>query len=244
MLHFREHQWLLAPGTSRFTAWIEPKDKKPEDLRWLFALTYHAGGPQWRRVPAWRRPSLIIQNFNFRPRIQHWTELEQVTFWSPGDDLHDDSGYLFTEFSLGPKKTPVETSLFSDHIWRVAGRDRRWFTLEFAGFINCENFFGKPEESLVTSTGQPASSDGEAEFWKANAQLYLVEDLPFGMVTVQIPRNVRDPQTYALRRTHALLGLERPEHLEISDYAQSPHGHEFTRGDIYVHLHFHGYYED
>ncbi|HEY5892131.1 MAG TPA: hypothetical protein VIT91_02775 [Chthoniobacterales bacterium] len=31
MLHFRDHHWLLVPGTSRFTAWIDPSDAKPED---------------------------------------------------------------------------------------------------------------------------------------------------------------------------------------------------------------------
>ncbi|HEY5892072.1 MAG TPA: hypothetical protein VIT91_02470 [Chthoniobacterales bacterium] len=245
MLHFRDHHWLLVPGTSRFTAWIDPSDAKPEDLRWVFALHYEAGGPQWRRVPSWHRPTLIIENHNFRPRIRHWAELEQVAFWElvPYDQDYD-GGTLLAKYTSRETGATTQTSLIEDQVWRIAGRDRRWFTLEFAGFMDRGGLLEKLDETLVTAGSQPASTDIETDFWKANAQLYLIEAIPFGMVTVRVPRNVRDPERYALGRARSLLGLERPEHLEIQDYARHPNSSELIQGDLNVHLHFHGYYED
>lgn len=248
MLHFRDHHWLLVPGTSRFTAWIDPGDAKPEDLCWVFVLHYVAGGPQWRRVPSWHRPTLIMENHNFCPRIRHWTELEQVSFWElvPYDQDYD-GGTLLTEYTSRETDTTSQTSFIEDQVWRIAGRDRRWFTLEFAGFMDHDSIRDKVGETPlapVTPGSQPASGDAETDFWKANAQLYLIEDIPFGMVTVKVPRNVRDPESYALGRARSMLGLERPEHMEIADYAKRPNTSELIQGDLYVHLHFHGYYED
>jgi phosphoribosylformylglycinamidine (FGAM) synthase PurS component len=66
---------------------------------------------------------------------------------------------------------------------------------------------------------------------------------------VRVPRNVRDPEAYALRRARAMIGVDEPEHIQVHDYLkineriqkQCP---ENIQQDIFVELHFNGFYED
>lgn len=96
----------------------------------------------------------------------------------------------------------------------------------------------------MTPDGKEARDEPNAEFWKKHAELYLVEDVPFGTVTVQVPRNSRDPEAHALARARALVGVDEPEHIDVTDYHKLEKSSERLHGDIYVELHFNGYYED
>ena len=80
--------------------------------------------------------------------------------------------------------------------------------------------------------------------WKGKAELYLIEEVPFGLVTVQVSRNARDPVALALGQARSLLGLGEPEHIKVEDFAGRPYSTPMTENDLYVSLHYHGYYED
>jgi hypothetical protein len=243
MLYFRDHHWLLILGTSRFEVSIDPPDTCAEDLRWHLFLSYAAGGAKWRRVRSWERPRMRLELFNFRPRIRRWTDLERVNFWEfvPYDEEYW-GGTLCMAYEAPGEESLSELS--GDQIWRVAARDRRWLTVEFAHLADPAKFEELTSAPAVAPDGEPIGSERDFDFWKAHAQIYLVEEVPFGVVTVGVPRNVRDPEAYALGRTRTLLGLERPEHLEVHDYSLGPNPSRLTAGNLYVQLHFHGYYED
>lgn len=245
MLHFRELDWLLVPGASRLTAWIRPKDRTHEDIDWELSLHYVAGGAKWRRVQSFHRPRASLAVLNFKPRVRRWTELARASFWeiAPMEEAFPDSGVLDVEYSPGAEPER-ERSFLNDHIWRVAGRDGRFLTVELAAFADGRNFLKEMLGMEVTPDGREERAERDAEFWKENAQLYLIENVPFGMVTVQVPRNAPDTEAYALGRARTLLGLEMPEHMEVSDFTHSAKAHESIRGDLYVHMHFNGHYED
>ena len=76
------------------------------------------------------------------------------------------------------------------------------------------------------------------------AELYLVENVPFGTVTVCVPRNSRDPEAHALARARELVGVGEPEHIDVTDFSKRAESSENIKDDIYVELHFNGYYED
>ena len=66
-------------------------------------------------------------------------------------------------------------------------------TVELAGFgegKTLREMFGMPE--MVPALVEEERPEPDAEFWKQNAQVYLIEQVPFGVVDVQVPRNCRD----------------------------------------------------
>ena len=63
-------------------------------------------------------------------------------------------------------------------------------------------------------------------------------------VTVRVPRNSRDPEAHALARARALVGVDEPEHIDVTDFNKLEKSSENIRDDIYVELHFNGYFED
>ena len=246
MLYFRDHHWLPVSGTSRFSVRISPKDTRSEDLLWTATVHYTAGGAAWRRVKEWHRPRIAVEISGFQPRVRHWTELEGVSFWefASWEEPSDGGSFVF-EYAPAEGTGPVEYDFLGEAIWRIRERDRRFFGVEFAGFLDQETLQRTLDAVPVLTDGQPDRSPDE-EFWKANAQLYLVEDIPFGTVTVQVPRNARDPEAYAIGRARTLLGLGQPEHLALTDHSLSPNADKYPRiqGDLYALLHYHGYYED
>ena len=245
MLNYQDHDWMLVPGGSRVTAYLCPEDRSAEDLKWWWNLDYTAVGPKWRRVQSWHRPRISVEVAHFQPRIRRWTELEQVSFWEhvPYDQEYD-GGSSSVTYTPGPPDATTEFSDFGDHLWRIARRDERFLTVEFAGFASCDAKCDALDAAPVLPDGQPAPEDTTADFWKANAQVYLIEQIPFGVVSVTVPRNVRDPEAYALGRTRTLLGLEKPEHLQVTDFMRHPNASANITGELYATLHFHGCYED
>lgn len=243
MLYFQEHEWMPVPGATRFSAWIRPQDQSPDDIYWSLYLSYMARGPQWLRVKGPERPSLYLNVAGFHPRLRHWTDLQQANFWElPGDDLDwPPGGSLYVDYSSCDGAEDDDLTI-NDHLWRVAGRDGRFFTVEMAAFADARELSAGIPPTPVLPDGTPDES-AAAEFWKQNAQLYLIEQVPFGTVIVQVPRNARDLEAYAMSRAHALLGLERPEHIDLRDHSRRRDATENIARDIFVHLHFNGYYQ-
>jgi hypothetical protein len=247
MLAFREHSWLLVPSQSRWEAHINPNHRKPADIHWEIPLHYLAGGARWRRTKSWKRPSLDLLLHSFHPSLRHWTDLENIRHWElptaqeEAGRMEFSRGYLNADYSPGGDGE-AELDWIDDHIWRVAARDGGWFTIELAGFLDGQfPSAALAAPPLVTPDGQAAEPERSADFWKENAELYLVESLPLGIVCVRVPRNARDPVAYAEHRAQSLLGLERPEHAELRDYfnpAKAEPGHHHS--DLVVTLHYHG----
>jgi hypothetical protein len=256
MIYFREHQWLTVPGATHFEALINPNDTKREDVFWMLNLRCVAGGTQWRRVHDWERPSLWLQISSFKPKLRDWTDLEHLDFWNFEEDPDSDTfigvrGALGVDFYPKCGSEEREHSFLNDAIWRVAGREAGWFTVELAAFADGQNVLEQlnVREALVTAAAREERPEPEADFWKKHAALYLVENIPFGIVTVRTPRNVRAPETFALRRANELIGVGEPEHINVTDHLKS---HERShqkcpanlQQDIFVELHFNGYYEE
>lgn len=254
MLYFRDYHWLRVNGASRFSAFISPGVRKREDVAWFLQLTYLASGPEWRRVQSWDRPRLWMDLHLFKVPGKSWRDLEKLNYWElPGPD--DDywkwqdnfgCGGLEAHFYPNQGQKEGEQLVIYDHMWRVAAREGRWLTVELASFVDGVVVKEEMPESpvAVTSTGETVREEPDVEFWKKHAQFYLLENVPFGTVTVRVPRNARDPESFALARARELVGIEEPDHIVIDDYFKRNKTHESLRDDLYVHLHLHGYYED
>jgi hypothetical protein len=220
----------------------------------MLDLKYFAGGSAWRRVRDYQRPALDISISSFHPVGNSWRGLEQISFWSENDDDEDSdddwlpfgSGYVDVWFRANQDGVEDEQDFGCDFLWRVAAREGRFLIVELAGITDGSARERVEEHGvmvLVDGTEERAARD--AEFWKANSQIYLVERVPFGTVTVQVPRNSRDAESAALARAETLIGgLGQPEHVEVRDYYHRGAEIGGLSQDLYVELHFHGYYEE
>ncbi len=253
MLYFREHDWRLMQNASHFTAWLTPKTKTAADIHWDLRLYYVAGGAPWRRVQFWHRPSIILYLPCFRPPdFRTWRDLGRMNFWNPDQEDDDEfcgpGGWLDIEFTDRPKAAAVERSIKLDTIWRVAACDGARFTVELAGRADGFNdLLGAMPAVLPDGALAADSAAPDPGYWKGKAELYLVEEVPFGLVTVRVSRNSRDPIAHALGRAQSLLGVGEPEQIVVSDYSGKvddklpPQAR--IDGDLFVNLHYHGYYE-
>ena len=255
MIYFRDYQWLTVRGYTQFHALISTEDQKREDVFWVLNLRCIAGGPQWRRVKYWERPSLWLEISSIKPKLRNWTDLELLNFWNLEEEEDEFTfigprGALDVDFYPKAGSEERETSFVTDAIWRVAGREGGWFTVELAAFADGESLLDQltAREVKVTPDGREERDEPDADFWKQHAELYLVEAVPFGTVTVRVPRNARDPEAFALRRARALVGVGEPEHIDVRDHLKSHQRGktpcpENIQQDVFVELHFNGYYE-
>ena len=257
MIYFRDYHWLPVQGYNQFEVLIQTDDRKREDVFWTLRLRCVASGPQWRRVRHWERPSLWLEISSFKPKLRDWRDLELLNFWNLEEEDEDPlswpgpSGLLDLDFFPEAGSKECENPPWNDAIWRVAGRDGGCFTVELATFADENSVLEQlaAQEVKVTPDGREVREEPDADFWKKNAELYLVEDVPFGTVTVRVPRNVRDPEAYALRRAQELVGVGVPEHIDVCDHWKAHERHKINcpeniRQDIFVELHFNGFYED
>lgn len=256
MIYFRDYQWLTVQGYTRFDVLINTEDRKREDVFWMLDLRCIAGGPQWRRVVDYKRPSLWLQISSFKPKLRDWTDLEHLSFWDleeedEGDAVIGNSGMLNVDFYPKAGSDERESSFVNEAIWRVAGREGGWFTVELAGFADGRGLRDQltAHEAKVTANGREEQAEPDADFWKKHAELYVMEAVPFGTVTVRVPRNVRDPEAFAMQRARSLVGVGEPEHIQVMDHLKSSQQHqqecaENISQDIFVELHFNGFYEE
>ena len=137
MVYFRDYQWLVINGTTRFDAYIKPGDK---EAHWSLDMRCVASGLPWRRVREWERPSLWLVLSGFKPKLRTWTDLERMNFWNlepaDGDAFCGPGGWLDVDFYPKNGSKEREDSFVNDVIWRVAGREDGWFTVELAGFTD------------------------------------------------------------------------------------------------------------
>lgn len=179
MIYFRNYQWLPVNGYRRFDAYIITDTRSREEVLWSLHLRYVLGGAAWRRVREWERLSLWLGVFHFNPKLHFWTDVERMNFWEldQGDelDLCGPGGYLDATFHPKAGSKEHETSFVNDIIWRVAGRQDGWFTLELAGFADGQSILDhlNGQKVMVTPDGKEAHYEPNHEFWKQHAELYL-----------------------------------------------------------------------
>ena len=256
MLYFRNRPWLcVRGGATTFEAYISISDRTREDVMWSMELRYIASGAAWRRVRDWDRPALWIEINRFQAPVPAWTDLERACYWNLPDaemsfhdyvmDYESPAGGIEAHYYPKCGRTADEQLELYDVIWRVAARHGRWFTVELAALHDGRKTQRELREQpvLIASEGGEESADPDADFWKTHAAFYLVEEIPFGTVTVRVPRNARDPETYAWNRARELIGgLSLPQHVEVHHQQEEkkpdPLGLD---NDLFVVLHFNGF---
>lgn len=258
MLYFRNLPWLcVRGGATSFGAYISVGDRKREDVMWSIDLRYIATGAAWRRVRGWERPSLWIDVDHFQAPTATWSDLEHACHWDlPDEEMSFDDYLMDYESPAGGIEAHYYPMCGSNEdeqlplyevVWRVAARRGRWFTVELAALYDGREtqreLRGRPV--VVAPDGREEPAEPEAEFWKKHAAFYLVEEIPFGTVMVRVPRNARDPETYAYSRAQGLIGgLPLPQHIDLlhNQVARKPDRLGLD-SDLFVILHFNGHYE-
>lgn len=262
MLSFCNEDWIFRHGPSRFEVYIMANHRKPRDVGWSLELHYTAAGARWRRVQEHLRPDVHLSLNSWHLPGRKWTDLEDLKFWGGQEELEKETGmpwFLSWEggdLDLCYRETPGEAHQISTGLsvdWQVRERQGSRFLVEVAA--GAGRLPPLEEKALVLADGEEERSDAErrdpADFWKENATVYALEWVPFGKVTVRVPRNAPDHVAYARRRAHELLGVSQaPEAYQIHDFLEMKSGDAEERAsnglndDVYVKLHFHAYHED
>lgn len=267
MLRYRDHEWLVRHGPTRFEVYIAANHRKPKDVMWSMELHYIAAGAQWRRVQESHRPSVQLSLNSWKHSGKSWTDLENCDFSDPDKDVNPEeawmplcfrskAGELWLHYQPEPKQKAEPLSRMIAN-WKVRERDGHRFLVELAAtpgeILMPEEV---EEEVLVLPDGtEEAAQDDEhdpADFWKVYSTIYVMEEVPFGKVTVRVPRNAKSHLDYARKRARDLLGVTAPpESYEIKDFLEAmPQGEEdepranAMHDDVYVKMHFHSYYND
>ena len=219
-----------------------------DDVFWELDMTFLASGALWRRVPERKRPAISIMVSSFRAPKRSWKDLGALNFWNMRDDHYmemesaDRGGFLDVYYHpRGLGSGSAESTALIGCCWRVTGRHGGFFTVEMAGLADRQQLFAPPVEEMVLTDGTAEKAEPDVEFYEKHAEFYLVENIPFGVVTVHVPRNARDVEAYALGRARELIGVDEPEHIEVLDPADWKT--ENIRGDMIVKLHFNGFYD-
>jgi hypothetical protein len=231
MLQYGGYTWLLDVRDSPIQARIGPGCRTADEVHWQVTLHYIAAGREWRRVKSWLRPTLRLCVYDFRPTGGQWQHLEGQAFNSD----EENSGTLFIETTNAcAPRTELNCGAYRLQFVRRSGF---WFTTELVALPH------KREPSLAASSSLnvhsfpftvPANdaepnllSDDEPQ---GGDSIYVVEDIPFGLVEVAAPCNARCPQQYASARARALLGLTSPSDFDIgSTFAPDPNDGKQSR---------------
>jgi hypothetical protein len=257
MLHFQEHPWELDTARSRFSAYIADGVRSSEGVCWILDLQYVPGGAAWRDVDPCDRPSFSLQVSGFDPVGGCWTGLEQLNFWNWDEDEEEmekeeedlNAACLAPLVFYRPdcESELLADSSVDDFMWRVIARDGPRFTVEMSGcaHLNEMSQGAFDLEAAIQRPGSPDRREGEAPHCRAQGDFYLLETVPFGTVTVLVPRNAPDPRSYAVIRARQLTGSDEPDQIEIKDLADG--GDDFPveiGNELHVELHFHGVFRD
>lgn len=230
---------------------MPPHARTRDDLLWQLQLRYVAGGAAWRRVRCADRPWLWLVVSRFDPPATSWLDLEHLNFWNvppPDGWTKHPAGSIDVDFYPHQGSSAHEEASVTDFDWRVVARNGHWFTVELAALTDrglTLRDLEPPQAALVTTAGTEERPPRDAEWWRKNVDVYLVDAFPFGTVTVRVPRNARHTENYAIARAQELIGgLPAPEFVRISDFSKWDNTSADLHDDIYVELHFFGYYED
>ncbi|HCN29738.1 MAG TPA: hypothetical protein DIT64_13535 [Verrucomicrobiales bacterium] len=261
MLSFRDEDWIFRHGPSRFEAWIMPGHRKPADVMWGLELHYKAGGARWRRVEEHVRPEVDLAIRSWKLKSGRWTDLTEVKYWDRNLEDQKRTGlpwFLTWEGGMldlchraeaGGKH---EFSHGCEVFWQVREREGGRFLVELAAGVGREQPAEEKELVLPDGTRETGERD-PSDFWRETAAIYALEWVPFGKVTVRVPRNARDHLACARHRAHELLGISTPpEAYHMQDFLVVREGREEEEAvaanslhdDVFVKLHFHGYHED
>lgn len=266
MLSYRDHDWLLRHGPSRFEVYIAAHHRQPKDVMWSLELHYVAAGARWRRVREHERPQVDLSINSWHLPTGKWKQLAEIAYWDPDEveSEHPDmplflswpGGWLDLCYKDGPGQDHEITTGLCAH-WQVREREGAHFLVELAADPDGLRRMPPAEKKeLVLADGQEQKDGGEerdlSDFWKKNAAIYALEMVPFGKVTVRVPRNAQDAVAYARRRVQELLGLSKaPEAYQIHDFldmksaaADEDAAPNSLHDDVYVKLHYHAYHED
>jgi hypothetical protein len=187
-------------------------------------LHYIAAGREWRRVKSWLRPTLHFCVYGFQPIIESWHDLNGQSF-DCDKDGNGCAGTLFLESTR--LDVTAEWLNLSTHRLRFVKRTGFWFTTELvaapmepakAGTPNApSNRRPASKHSLATASvsADESSFDSSVACELDPAAVYMVEDLPFGLVEVAAPANSRSPQQYAQARARELIGLTASADIDV-----------------------------
>jgi hypothetical protein len=266
MLSYCDHEWLVRHGPTRFELYITASHRQPKDVMWSLELHYMAAGAQWRRVREHQRPQVSLSVSSWHLPKGQWTDLEDIRFWDPDEVAMEDrdmplflrwpGGWLDLCYTAGPgAEHEISTGLCAH--WQVRERQGARFLVELAADPDGLKRLPPLEETaLVLADGdeeQPGRGERDlADFWKQSATIYAMEWVPFGKVTVRVPRNAPDVVAYARRRVHEMTGLSlAPEAYQVNDFLEMKHPTEDANpvanglhDDVFVKLHYHAYHED
>lgn len=234
MLRYRGYDWTLLHGKSRVEVdlGLPGGSKKP---MWGLELHFVAVSPEWRRCGVTSRPYFEMSIEAFDVERGDWRNIAGANHWNvaegnswPNNPDGQHTGWFHAEYNnrSGGKRECVTTA-FGGVDWRVVELDGTLVTIEASSDTG-------PANSLAAEPGaEEAGRDPEHE-------LYVLETLPFGLVTVRVPRNAPDPFAYAETVARRELGLPAPDHVRIRDYKDK--GSDLISGDFHVELHFSGYH--
>jgi len=223
MLRYSGYTWLLDTRDSPIQARIGPGCRTRDEVHWQVDFHYIAAGREWRRVKSWLRPTLHFCVYGFQPPAETWQDLEGQTFSS--DESGTGGGTLFLE-STRWDITGDWLSLCA-HRLQFVRRRGFWFTTELV----VSPTERRPASTLSLATAG-CSADEDSSFDSAvaceqdPAAIYMVEDLPFGLVEVAAPANSRSPEKYAEARARALTGFNTAADIDVGPRL-APHGKDW-----------------
>jgi hypothetical protein len=220
MLRYGGYTWLLDVRDSPIQARIDPSCRAPRDVHWQVDLQYIAAGREWRRVKSWLRPTLRLCVYGFRPGVSAWQELEGQCFAS--DEASSNGGALFIETTNW--KRPGADLNVGSHRLHFVKRHGIWFTTELTA-LDAERTPMRSLAAVVRGDGResPAAVDPKPDY---SPGIYVIEDLPFGLVEVAAPANARCPADYAKARARTLTGAEGAADADVGPRLM-PHGREW-----------------
>lgn len=243
MLRYREYDWALVHGESRIEAHLPRRHGGNPAPIWWMRLQFIAIGPQWRRCGKLDRPHIFIELYNFDVPPGDWRNLSGLNFWNI--EYADDEAWLagpdpgefrFQYLSSFRENRREEHPAFTEVNWRVVSAEGSLLTIELSADSDSPQ---PPPASLETVSAIPGLAAAPETAATGHA-LYLLETVPFGVVSAKVPRNAPDALAYVETLSHRTLKTPAADHMHLRDFKD--HKNENIRGDLHVDLHFFGYH--
>ena len=211
MLRYGGYTWLLDARDSPIQARIGPACRTSDEVHWQVDFQYIVAGREWRRVKSWLRPTLRFCVYGFQPALDSWQDLEGQSFSSEEGGC---GGTLFLE-STRWDVTGDWLNLCA-HRLQFVRRRGFWFTTELVASPAEQ----RPASATSLATASVGGYDGASRDMSIACErdpdaIYMVEDLPFGLVEVAAPANTRRPEHYAHARANALVGLDGSAEMDV-----------------------------
>lgn len=255
MLRYRDQVWLLNRMRTRIEVWVPTGEEARTKPAFDVELEYHAGGAEWLGVDLSQRPHLTVRVGWFQPEVTDWRKLKGVSFWHP---MPDDGFLLLPRRGVAeirlrhPMETPARR-LHTDttaHAFRFMQRDGPFFLMELATLADGTSIYRAEAEDVavpVGPDGTPVPVETDEAFWRrVQPQLYLIEEVPFGLVTVRLPHNSRQPEAQAKAIVRRWLNCGEPDWVEVWNFWEPGKGLRESQTDdwLWIKLHYGGDWRD